>query len=84
MIWRSKDPPLHRYCPFCDGNMTMVQEYSTFTSTKFNDDKNEYYRPYAGSNDFLNHIKEFSVNLNGQMKCSYHHWLYIILNALEI
>ncbi len=54
--------------------MGIVQEYSTFIPTSFKDKNNEYDWPCPDSDDFLNHIKECSVDLNGHMKCRYPHW----------
>ncbi len=84
MIWSSKYAPLVLFHPFCDGNMAMAQECSSFIPTNFKDDNNEYDGPYPESNNFWNHVKEFSVGLNGCMKRRYYCWLFFFLTAAEI
>ncbi len=78
-IWILKFLPLLWYCLFCDRNMDMMQRYLMFVPTNFKDDDNKYDVPYPDIDGFLNHIKEFSVNLNGCMNCRYHCWLFFFL-----
>ncbi len=82
MIWRpNKKFPLH-YCPFCKEDMGKICKCSTLILYEF-DNHNENKEPCKDRDDFLHHIKCFSMGPNNTMKCRYYCWLYIICNSIQ-